>query len=429
MKGRTQNWNPAGAGLLARLSRLPAWAVAATATNRAVVRANVKEALASLRLNPQRSSLAIVGIVLGVASVTAMLSVGAAARAEARDRFEELGTDTLVVRKRGGSAQGNVPGVIRAEDVARLPNRAAGIAVAAPVLRVFGETVYAGRSLDSNTILGVTASFAALNALTLESGRFVSDLDLNRPFCVLGAEVASEMAARHGSRDLVGETVALAGRLYTVVGVLERRAASSVLPFRADESILVPLSTAQRAFVGTEIQAVVARMAPNAGPGAAAAAIRRYFGDLGVTVRVTSAEQLLDALQQQMRLFTLLLAAVGGIALVVGGASAMNVMLTAVAERRREVGIRRALGAKRAAIRGQFLTEAVVLSLIGGVVGIGIGIAVPLGICLYAGWTFVVSGTAMALGLAVASGVGVFFGAYPASRAAALDPIAALRAD
>ena len=427
MNGRDAN--PVGARLLASLARLPAWAAAATATNRAVVRANVKEALASLRLNPQRSALAIVGIVLGVASVTAMLSVGAAARAEARDRFKALGTDTLVVRKRGGSAQGNVPGVIRAEDVAHLPSRAAGIAVAAPVLRVFGETVYAGRALDSNAILGVTASFAALNALTLAAGRFVSDLDLNRPFCVLGAEVASELAARHGGRDFVGETVALAGRLYTVVGVLERRAASNVLPFRADESIIVPLSTAQRAFVGTEIQAVVARMAPNAAPGAAAAAVRRYFGGLGVTVRVTSAEQLVDALQQQMRLFTLLLAAVGGIALVVGGASAMNVMLTAVAERRREIGIRRALGAKRAAIRGQFLTEAVVLALIGGGVGIAIGIAVPLGICLYAGWTFVVSGTAMALGLAVASGVGVFFGAYPASRAAALDPIAALRAD
>ena len=114
---------------------------------------------------------------------------------------------------------------------------------------------------------------------------------------------------------------------------------------------------------------------------------------------------------------------------MVGGASAMNVMLTSVTERRREVGIRRALGARRGEIRNQFLTEAVALALIGGVIGIAIGVAVPLGICLYAGWAFALSPVAMVLGLGVASAVGVFFGAYPASRAAALDPIAALRAD
>ena len=431
MNSRVQAQTSLVARLVAFSRQLREWAATAglAATNRAVVRANVKEALTSLRLNPQRSALAIIGIVLGVASVTAMVSVGVAARAEARERLKELGTETLVVRKRGGGVPGNAPRVIRAEDVALLPNRAATIEAAAPVLRVSGAATYAGRLLGSSTILGVTASFAPLNGLVLESGRFISDLDLNRPFCVLGAEVANDMAQRHGGRDFVGETVSLAGRIYTVVGALRPRPASTVLPFSADESIIVPLSTAQRAFVGTEIQAVVARMAPNADPDAAGTEVQRYFRALGVTVRITSAEQLVEALQQQMRLFTLLLAAVGGIALVVGGASAMNVMLTAVTERRREVGIRRALGAKRGAIGAQFLTEAVALSLIGGLVGVAIGIAVPLGICLYAGWTFVISGGAMALGLAVASGVGVFFGAYPASRAAALDPIAALRSD
>ena len=405
-----------------------AWSVAPQSASASMIKANVKEALTSVRLNPQRSALAVIGIVLGVASVTAMVSVGVAARAEARERFKELGTETLVVRKRG-SIGDSAAAEIRAADVALLPSRTATIAVAAPVLQVFGATAYAGRALESNRLLGVTQSFATLNKLTLDAGRFISDLDVYRPFCVVGSQVAAEMVRSAGRADLVGEAVVLAGRLHTIVGTLEPNPASNLLPFWADESIMVPLSTAQRAFVGTEIQAVVVRMQPNANPDAASAEVQRYFSDLGVLVRVTSAEQLVEALEQQMRLFTLLLAAVGGIALVVGGASAMNVMLTAVTERRREIGIRRALGARRGEIRGQFLTEAVALALIGGVVGIGIGIGIPFGICLYAGWTFAISPTAMALGFLVAGSVGVFFGAYPASRAAALDPIAALRAD
>lgn len=405
--------------------------IAPAATNSSIVKANVREALTSLRLNPQRAVLAVIGIVLGVASVTAMVSVGVAARAEARDRFKALGTETLVVYKNAGGPS-QAPKPIRPEDVALMPGRTATIALAAPVLQVFGSTVYRGRSLDSNAMLGVTADFAALNRLAVRDGRFISDLDVHRPFCVLGSEVAEEIARRggpQGEEDLVGETIALAGRLFTVVGVLDRSGGSSLVPFRANSGIMIHLSTAQRTFVGTEIQVVVAQMVSDANPDAAIAEVRRYFNRLGVPVRVASAEQLVDALQQQMRLFTLLLAAVGGISLVVGGASAMNVMLTSVTERRREVGIRRALGARRGEIRSQFLTEAIALAMAGGTLGIVIGIAVTFGICLYAGWAFSVSVMAMALGFLVASTVGIFFGAYPASRAAALDPITALRSD
>lgn len=412
--------------------RVAEWlrAIAPAATNSSIVKANVREALTSLRLNPQRAVLAVIGIVLGVASVTAMVSVGVAARAEARDRFKALGTETLVVYKNAGGPS-QAPKPIRPEDVALMPGRTATIALAAPVLQVFGSTVYRGRSLDSNAMLGVTADFAALNRLAVRDGRFISDLDVHRPFCVLGSEVAEEIARRGDQQeeDLVGETIALAGRLFTVVGVLDRSGGSSLVPFRANSGIMIHLSTAQRTFVGTEIQVVVAQMVSDANPAAAIAEVRRYFNRLGVPVRVASAEQLVDALQQQMRLFTLLLAAVGGISLVVGGASAMNVMLTSVTERRREVGIRRALGARRGEIRSQFLTEAIALAMAGGTLGIVIGIAVTFGICLYAGWAFSVSVMAMALGFLVASTVGIFFGAYPASRAAALDPITALRSD
>ena len=416
--------------LLARLGLRSPDGQGPAAANAAMLKANAREALTSLRLNPQRTALAALGIVLGVASVTAMVSVGVAARAEARERFKELGTETLVVRKAGRrAAEGIVErATIEPEDVALLPGRSARIAAAAPALQVFGTVTFAGRRLATNRMLGVTGAFRGLAKLSVQSGRFLSDLDGNRPFCVAGSQVAEEMRAA-GRAELVGEVVSLAGRLCTIVGVLDASPESALTPFWADEAVLVPLGMAQRVFGGAEIQAVMARMAPSADPDAAAAELKRYFRDRGVTVRVAGAEQLVDALQQQMRLFTLLLAAVGGISLVVGGASAMNVMLASVTERRREVGIRRALGARRAEIRNQFLTEAVALALAGGLLGIAIGIAVPFGICLYAGWTFTASPAAMALGFAVAAGVGIFFGAYPASRAAALDPIAALRAE
>ena len=441
------NWQAALLGSFAGLRRSLGHA------NRALLKANMKEAIVSLNVNRQRTLLATIGILLGVASVTAMVSVGVTARAEAREQFQNLGTDTLVLRKYGGISSGAAQPVIHAEDVATLPGQARTIVDATPVLRVSGSVAFAGRMLQSNALLGVTQSFVRFNKFSLRAGRFISDLDTNRSFCVVGWTAAQEMlraAERRGvqtqgdveseptvsrsgpsnkdAQTLIGDTVTLVGRLYTVVGVLRRSPASGLLPFQADESFFLPLTTAQRAFANAEIQEVVARMHPTADPAAASAEARTYFERLGVRVQVMSAEQLVETLQQQMRLFTLLLAAVGGISLVVGGAGAMNMMLTSVTERRKEIGVRRALGARRREIRNQFLIEAVALSLAGGLIGIVVGVALSYGICLYAGWSFVASPAAMALGFAVASGVGIFFGAYPASRAAALDPIAALRA-
>ena len=398
-------------------------------THIAALRADVKQALVSLSVNRQRTALALIGLALGVAAVTAMVSVGATAKAEALKRFQDLGTETMLIRKRSGvAAPQRAAAVIRAEDVATLAAQTSTIAAAAPALQVFGAVAYRGRSLGTKSIVGATEAVADLSKLRPSAGRFLSDLDAQRQYCVVGHAIAEAMRTA-GAGRVVGEQVTLAGRIYTVVGELAQTPRSSLRPFRVDESVFVPLKTAQRV-LRSEIQFVIARMDADADHRDAAAEAQAHFENRvrGLRVAVQTADDLIAALRKQMRLFTLLLAAVGGISLVVGGAGAMNVMLASVTERRREVGVRRALGARRRDIRNQFLIEALALSLAGGALGIVLGVAVPYAICVYAGWSFLASPTAMLAGFGVATGAGVFFGAYPARRAAGLDPIAALRA-
>lgn len=392
------------------------------------LKADVKEALVSLNANRQRTVLALVGLALGVAAVTAMVSVGVTARAEALKRFKDLGTETMLIRKSAGNPAGRRSrAAIRMEDVAALPQQASTIVAAAPGSQVFGAVAYRGRALGPKGIVGVAQAVADLNKLPLVAGRFISDLDAHRQYCVVGDSIAQAMRAA-GAQRIVGEALTVAGRLYTVIGALAHTPESSLRPFRPDESVFLPITTAQRVF-GIEIQFVVARMAAEADNRIAAAEAQAHFENRtpGLRVRAQTAEDIIATLRQQMRLFTLLLAAVGGISLVVGGAGAMNVMLASVAERRREIGVRRALGARRRDIRNQFLIEAVTLSLAGGALGIALGVIVPYAICVYAGWSFLVAPTAMLAGFGVATGIGVFFGAYPARRAAQLNPIAALR--
>ncbi len=391
-----------------------------------VLAANAREAAESLRRARLRTVLGLVGVMIGISSVIAMISLGEIAKEQARKQFEALGTDILVVRQ---TAAGRAAGIALA-DALQLEAAVPSIAEAAPRIMGHGAFRFAGRRVGQGPVQGVTRSFASVNKLTLQEGRFVSDLDTGRYWCVIGAEIAEKMREA-GADRLPGQVIEVDEVLFTVVGVLDRRTENHALPIQvnADESVFVPITTSQRLVPDSGIEVIVARSRAGVPYETPVEDIRSWFRkqapDVGLDI--ITAKQLIAQMEAQMGIFTLLLGAVGSISLIVGGIGIMNIMLVSVAERRAEIAIRRALGARQRDIRSQFLIESVILTVTGGLLGILLGLAATWTICRFTGWEFLISGLSVASGLGTAAAVGLFFGFQPAHQASRLDPIAGLQ--
>lgn len=389
-------------------------------------RANLAEAWEGLLATKLRSVLALIGIVIGVASVSSMISVGTIVRAEAVRQFQELGTDVIDIRLRArnrGVDQRVSVELADAERIVTLP----GIRAAAPYTVTKTDAVLGGATTMRARVVGATGALADLNRLSVAQGRFVSKLDAGMYFCTIGAEVASELRAVSAG-SVIGETVRVEDTVLRVVGVLDR-AAVGQRAFDPNKAVIVPLESARRVTPKATLRDIVARMSPGAHHKEVARQVKAYFRHRvpNARTRVKSAEELIEQLHRQMRLYTLLLGTVGGISLLVGGIGVMNVMLVAVAQRKVEIGIRRALGARRRDIQMQFLSEAMILSLLGGLTGTGVAMVATYVICEFTGWVFAVSPGGTVLGTLVAGGAGIFFGFYPAHQAARLNPVAALQ--
>lgn len=394
-----------------------------------VLAANAREAVSSLRRARLRTILGLIGIMIGISSVIAMVSLGEIAREQARKEFEALGTDVILIRT---APQFMNPDAaeISLKDATELAAAVPSIAEAAPRIQSHGESWHAGKQVGRGNIQGVTEPFAAVNRLSLREGRFISDLDVDRSFCVIGASIADKMR-QNGETQPIGQIIEVNGLLFTVVGVLNHTTENYALPIQveANNAVFVPITTARRAIVPANIDIVIARSRAGIHHTAAVADVQSFFRDRSpqVSLDILSAKELIAQMEAQMGIFTLLLGAVGSISLIVGGIGIMNIMLVSVAERRREIAIRRALGAQREDIQSQFLIESLILTMAGGVLGILLGLMVTWGICQFTGWNFLISGVSVTSGLSTAVAVGLFFGFQPARQASRLDPIAGLQ--
>ena len=395
-----------------------------------IIRANIHEATRSLLAAKQRTLLALIGIFVGIGSVIAMVSVGTIVQNEALRQFREMGTDILTISK-GPEARGssftNDP--ITLTDALKIPQYCQEIMTVAPYTSSFGKYKYEGEKWDG-PLMGVTERFMDLNKLRLKEGRFISDLDHRSYFCVVGGNMEKKLRSL-GVTHMVGSRIFFQDKLFTIVGSIENTPMGGMRPYEINDSVMIPLSTSQRLPRGGEIQSIIGRIRPGGSHVIAKVQAKNYFKKMvrGMAVRVRSAEEIINQMQKQMRLFTILLGAIGSISLIVGGVGVMNVMLVSVTERRKEIGIRRALGAQRNDIQLQFIIESILLCMVGGLLGTGLGIGVSYGISVFSKWHFSVSSSAILLGVAVSAAVGIFFGFYPARQASRLNPIDALRSE
>lgn len=399
------------------------------------LKAHIKASARNLYAAKQRTILALIGIVIGIGSVIAMVSIGTIVSAEALKQFKGMGTDILTIRKdfsweQKATQKSDVP--IQLNDALNIPVFCPTVLAVAPYISQDGEMSYTGKiiKVEGGSVLGVTQAFSGINKLRVENGRFISDLDEYDHFCVIGNSIYQKIK-ESGVSNIIGEKIKLGGAIFTIAGVIEKASGGGMMrQFEPNESAYIHITTAMRLKGNAEISTITAQIKPGASAQSAQKQIKAYFKKTKTpAVRVTTAQELIKNMQKQMRLFTLLLGAIGSISMIVGGVGIMNVMLVSVSERRKEIGICRALGATRKDIQSQFLTESVILSLIGGAIGIAIGVLLSFIVSYFSKWEFMISYLAILLGVFVSSTVGIFFGFYPARQASRLDPIVALRSE
>ncbi len=406
------------------------------------VRATAHLAILALAANKARTALTMLGVIIGVAAVVTMMAVGTGAQARVEGQIRSLGSNLIIVLSgsitTGGVRLGAGSQLTVTEDDARAMEREIeSIQVAAPTVRG-GVQVIAGNTNWSTGLVGVTPGFLEARDWETAVGRPLTqdDVDGATKVVLLGQTVASNL---FGVADPVGQVIRVKKVPLTVVGVLARKGQSTQGQDQ-DDTILVPLSTAKKKVLGTSqanaraVNAILVKVREASAMKGAEQSIRTLLRqrhhlqpgqDDDFTLRNLS--EILESQEASSRVLSLLLAAIASVSLVVGGIGIMNIMLVSVTERTREIGLRRAVGARRQDILTQFLIEAVTVSLAGGIIGIALGVVAAWAIGYFAGWLAPIQARAVVPAFLFAAAVGVFFGFYPARKASRLNPIDALR--
>jgi putative ABC transport system permease protein len=397
----------------------------------------VRLAISRLSTSRVRSALTMLGIIIGVASVVALVSVGQGASSGITSRINSLGTNLLTINA-GSTFSGGVRNAAGSATTLTLQDAGAvkalaGVAAVSPELSS-QKYVVAGTKNTTTTVLGTTQDYPTVRAYTLWQGSFLTDTAVEQSLrvAVLGATTADDLGLDKSS---IGTEITVGGIPFQVVGILQAKGGASFQ--NGDDQVLIPVSTLKRYFTGTASSGVrsigvsVATAGQMETVKADITALLEQRHNIASTASadfsVADQTQLLSTATSVFSLLTVLLAGVASISLIVGGIGIMNIMLVSVRERTREIGIRKAIGAKNRDILLQFLVEALVLSILGGLIGVVIGVVASAVIGALAGWGFTFNPITLVVATLFSLVVGVVFGVWPARQAARLDPITALR--
>ena len=384
----------------------------------------IRMAITSIASNKLRSFLTMLGIIIGISSVIILIAMGEGTKEQIASQIEGLGTNLITVNITGGRNQ-----AVTNEEIDTL-SKEPGIANIAPVLTNNNVTMNNGNTTATNSsFLATTPNYEDVKNTYVQSGRFINQTDIDNRFkvAVLGVSAAQEIFG--SSTDAVGKSFTINGIDFTVVGLFEQKGASTA--GGSDDMVVVPLSTAQRLLKVTSLKTFYieaqSQDSVDTAMGYIQLFLNRKFNNQQNAYRIINQSTLLNTANTTNQSTTLMLAGIAAISLVVGGIGIMNIMLVSVIERTREIGIRMAIGAKKLNILSQFLVEAIIVSGLGGIVGVLLGYLGSWGLNKYAKMAMAVSPKVAIMAFAFSATVGIVFGLYPARKAANLKPIDALR--
>jgi putative ABC transport system permease protein len=394
----------------------------------------VKVSLKSLLANKLRSFLAMLGIIIGVGAVIAMLAIGAGAQKQVLEQMSAMGTNLLVVRpgQRGsGGVMSGTQQTLTVDDAMAIARLGGDVAQVAPA--VSGSTQTKHLNLNARTtVMGTTTTYFSIRNFELQSGSYFTDADEDRMarVGVIGPTAAENL---FGAEDPIGQQVKVNGINFRIIGVNKSKGDQGW--FNPDDQMIIPITTAMKQLFGLEfVREINIQVREGGDIDATQEAVRqllrkRHRLQQGVPddFFVRNQAEMLKAASDMSATFTFLIGGIAGISLLVGGIGIMNIMLVTVTERTREIGVRKAIGARDADILRQFLIEAVIMSALGGMIGVLLGYGGAWLIASKAGYVTIVTPLSVFMSLGFAGFVGVFFGYYPAWRASKLDPIEALR--